>query len=58
MSEDMTDALRTYGAEVIDRADEVDPGNEEDWISMAIGWGIAKGMTPSEARDFAHEHGG
>lgn len=57
MSEDITDVLRTYGAEILDQADEVDPNNEEDWHSMAIGWAIAKGMSPEAARKFAWEHG-
>lgn len=58
MSEDMTDVLRTYGAEILDQADEVDPSNEEDWRSMAIGWAIAKGMSPTDAREFAMRYGG
>ncbi len=32
---------------------EVDPDSEEDWKSLTIGWAIAKGLNPTDARKFA-----
>jgi len=34
-------------------SEEIDEYNEEDWRSLTIGWAIAKGLSPKEARDFA-----
>ena len=31
----------------------VDPGNEQDWFSLTLGWAIAKGLEPEEAHKFA-----
>lgn len=42
-----------FKSEVSDRAEEVDPGNNEDWFSLTIGWGIAKGLDPENAGMFA-----
>lgn len=46
---------REFKAEVVDRAAEVDPSNEELWTSLALGWAIAKGLPPEEAREFADQ---
>lgn len=42
-----------FKVEIDSRAFDVDPLGEEDWHSLAVGWGIAKGLTPNDARDFA-----
>lgn len=45
--------LALFQSEVHDRADRVDPTNEQDWFSVTLGWAIAKGLTPESAHDFA-----
>nr|WP_250808473.1 hypothetical protein [Neorhizobium tomejilense] len=42
-----------FRREVYDRRDEIDPTCREDRFTLALGWAIAKGMQPREARDFA-----
>lgn len=39
-----------FKAEVSDKANELDP---QDWISLVLGWAVAKGVAPSEAHEFA-----
>ena len=43
----------SFKNEVSDRAEEIDPSNEQDWYSLTLGWGIGKGLSPDEAHDFA-----
>lgn len=45
--------LEQFKKEVSDHATEVDPESEEDWHSLTIGWAIAKGLSPRNARTFA-----
>lgn len=42
-----------YRKECYDRGEEIDFHNELDWHSLAVGWGLAKGLNPEEARFFA-----
>ena len=42
-----------FKKEVNDRAKDVDPGNDQDWFSLTLGWAIGKGLSPDEAHDFA-----
>lgn len=42
-----------FKAECHDRAKLIDPDNEEHWGSLTLGWAIAKGCKPNEARLFA-----
>jgi hypothetical protein len=42
-----------FKAEVNDRAKEIDPGNEQDWFSLTLGWAIGKGLSPDNADEFA-----
>lgn len=42
-----------FKTEVSDRAEEVDESNNEDWFSLTIGWGIAKGLEPEASHMFA-----
>jgi hypothetical protein len=42
-----------FKAEIRDRAEEVDPNDNEDWFSLTLGWAIGKGLTIREAYDFA-----
>lgn len=39
--------------EVFDRNAEVDPGKEQDWFSLCLGWALGKGMSLDEAHNFA-----
>ena len=52
MNQDLVNQFRT---EISSRAAEVDPGNEQDWYSLSLGWAIAKGLTPALAHEFALE---
>lgn len=45
--------IELFKTEVHDRASEIDEANDRDWFSMTLGWAIAKGLTPSDAWDFA-----
>jgi len=45
--------LVDFKVEVHDRGEVFDPDNELDWYSVTVGWALAKGVAPEEARDFA-----
>lgn len=45
--------VKLFKTEVNDRSEEVDPNSEEDWFSLSVGWGLAKGLSPEQAREFA-----
>lgn len=45
--------VKTFKTECHDRADEIDPGQEWDWHDLTVGWAVAKGLAPEDARDFA-----
>jgi hypothetical protein len=49
----MKTLIESFKTEIGDRVNEVDPAREQDWYSLALGWGIAKGLTPDAAHDFA-----
>ena len=36
------------------RSEEIDPDDEYDWHSLALGWAIAKGMKINDAQIFAY----
>lgn len=42
-----------FSQEVLLRKKLIDPYNSEDWYSLALGWAIAKGISPEEAHEFA-----
>lgn len=42
-----------YNLEINERSKEIDPDDGYCWESMAIGWAIAKGMSPKVAINFA-----
>jgi hypothetical protein len=42
-----------FKKEVTKRTEEIDPNSELDWLSLTVGWAIAKGMTPFDAKEFA-----
>lgn len=50
MSEEL---IKLFKTECHDRAGEIDPENERDWYCLTLGWAIAKGLSPSDAYDFA-----
>lgn len=41
----------TFAAQVYDRADEIDPGSELHWESLAVGWLVAQGVEPDDLLD-------
>jgi hypothetical protein len=45
--------LAAFKADVYDRGPAVDPGNELDWLSLAIGYALGKGYSPARAVSFA-----
>jgi hypothetical protein len=46
--------LELFRREVTENADKIDPYDDNDWHSLVLGWAIAKGMSPEEARKFAN----
>lgn len=46
-------AEEIFKKEVHDRAAEVDPTNEYDWLCLTIGWALGKGAEPEDAALFA-----
>ena len=49
----ITNFQTQFAREVIDNKKLIDPYNWEDWYSLALGWAIAKGVSPDEAHNFA-----
>jgi hypothetical protein len=47
--------VAAYKAEIVARADSIDPDSVHDWESMALGWAIGKGLTVKEAQEFGRE---
>ena len=39
--------------EYTDEIDSGGPSGTEDWYSLCLGWALAKGLTPTEAHEFA-----
>lgn len=50
MNQELIDQFKI---ECHDRASEIDEANDQDWLSLTLGWAIAKGLSPSDAWDFA-----
>lgn len=44
---------RKFKLEVYNRANDIDPDDDQDWFSLTLGWAIAKGLSPEEAINFA-----
>ena len=49
----MNHLIELFKKEVTDRSEEVDPCEEEHWGSLTLGWAIAKGLSPEDAKEFA-----
>jgi hypothetical protein len=45
--------LALFKIEVHDKAEEVNPNDEHDWLSLTLGWAVAKGLSTDAAADFA-----
>lgn len=53
LKESWNPLLTQFKTEVDDRSGEVDQYDEHDWLSLTVGWAIAKGLSPEDANDFA-----
>ncbi len=42
-----------FKVEVSDKEQAIDPDKELCWRSLTVGWGLAKGMDPHSAAEFA-----
>jgi len=42
-------AIKEWKARVLDQSDHVDPDNEQDWCSLAIGFFMGLGFQPADA---------
>lgn len=42
-----------FREEVLNKKTRIDPYNSEDWYSLALGWALAKGISPDAAHNFA-----
>ena len=51
--EKATKLVAAFKSEVWDPRKKVDPQDEYDWCSLAIGWGLAKGLTPPQSKVLA-----
>lgn len=40
--------------DIRDRPDEIDAECELDWHALTIGWAIAKGLSPQEAKEYSY----
>ena len=45
--------LKDFKTDVSDRALDIDPNNEQDWHSIALGWALAKGYGPNDSLEIA-----
>ncbi len=45
--------VKRFKQEIHDRAKEIDPANEHDWLSLTLGWAIGKGLSVADALDLA-----
>jgi len=45
--------LKAFETDVSNRADDIDPEQQHDWLGLTVGWAIAKGLAPGDANDFA-----
>lgn len=41
-----------FKAQVTDNAKRIDPDNEHDWESIALGWSLGQGLELNAAREF------
>jgi hypothetical protein len=46
------DNIERLKEELDNRSFEIDPASEMCWYSLVLGWAIAKGATPTEAKEF------
>jgi hypothetical protein len=50
----LQELVTLWKSQVYDKGEEIDPTNEQDWYSLAIGWALGKDLTPDEAHAFAN----
>jgi len=44
---------KLFKSEVSDLSSEVDAQDDYDWLSLTVGWALAKGLSPEKAAAFA-----
>lgn len=47
-----SELMLQYQQEIWNREAEIDRYSQEDWSSITLGWAIAKGLKPKEAKKF------
>ena len=47
--------IEEFNLQVMSISDEVDPSNRHFWESIALGWALAKGLSPDDAQDFSRD---
>lgn len=47
--------FKEFKKDVCLKAKEVDPGDEQDWFSLSLGYFLAKGCSPEESWDLSSE---
>lgn len=52
-TQECLDLVPEWNAEVYGKGEQIDPGNEFDWFSLAIGFAIGRGLNIDNARKFA-----
>ena len=50
--EEFNNLKNLFKKEVDNRSGEIDPDNEYCWLSLTIGWAVAKGLSPEDAQRF------
>lgn len=53
MEHDLEALSEMFNAEIQEKSSLIDPGGNEDWHSLALGWALGKGLDPEAALDFA-----
>lgn len=48
----LEELLMRFKEECLDRASRI---GEVDWFSLTVGWAIGRGLSPSEATEFAQK---
>jgi hypothetical protein len=50
---DFMQLVPSFKKNVSDKSGQIDSNNEQDWYSLTLGWALGKGLSVSDAHDFA-----